>query len=161
MSASGIGWIEPVTRVPIAPGADHSPRAADRSARPGSPRPSRASFRAVRRNRSDRGYAAIVTTPPDEPVGYTEIRALPEREHSTYSRRSQTVSTVKKSQARIAFLYWRRNDLVPATRPPAPTAPPTRFGTPTPRRSVTCPSKSLPVAAAFQPRAREKSRGNT
>src|SRR6266542_4222101 len=24
-----------------------------------------------------RGYAAIVTTPPDEPVGYTEIRALP------------------------------------------------------------------------------------
>jgi hypothetical protein len=39
--------------------------------------PSRASFPAVRRNRSDRGYAAIVTTPPDEPAGYTEIRALP------------------------------------------------------------------------------------
>jgi putative transposase len=28
-------------------------------------------------NRSDRGYAAIVTTPADEPVRYTEIRALP------------------------------------------------------------------------------------
>ena len=38
-----------------------------------------ASFRAARRNRSERGYAAIVTTPPDEPVGYTEIRALPPR----------------------------------------------------------------------------------
>jgi len=36
-----------------------------------------ASFRAVRRNRSDPGYAGIVTTPPDEPVRYTEIRALP------------------------------------------------------------------------------------
>ena len=40
-------------------------------------RPSWASFRAARRNRSDRGYAAIVTTPSDEPVRYTEIRALP------------------------------------------------------------------------------------
>ena len=36
-----------------------------------------ASFRAVRRNRSDHGYAAIVTTPSDEPVRYTETRALP------------------------------------------------------------------------------------
>jgi len=55
-----------------------SGRGPDRSARPGSPcRPSWASFRAVRRNRSDRGDAAIVTTPPDEPVRYTEIRALP------------------------------------------------------------------------------------
>src|SRR2546421_13108135 len=35
------------------------------------------SFRAARRDRSSRGYAAIVTTPPDEPVRYTEIRALP------------------------------------------------------------------------------------
>src|SRR6266516_4786377 len=35
------------------------------------------SFRAARRNRSDRGYAAIVPTPSDEPVRYTEIRALP------------------------------------------------------------------------------------
>src|SRR6266487_3473286 len=58
--------------------APRTPRAADRSARPGSPcRPSRASFRAARRNRSDRGYAAIVPTPSDEPVRYTEIRALP------------------------------------------------------------------------------------
>ena len=35
------------------------------------------SFRAARRNRSARGYAAIVPTPSDEPVRYTEIRALP------------------------------------------------------------------------------------
>src|SRR6266511_3812634 len=41
--------------------------------------PIRASFRAARRNRSDRGYAAIVPTPSDEPVRYTEIRALPIR----------------------------------------------------------------------------------
>jgi hypothetical protein len=36
-----------------------------------------ASFRAARRNRSDHGYAAIVTIPSDEPVRYTETRALP------------------------------------------------------------------------------------
>src|SRR6266511_3451173 len=40
----------------------------------------RCSFRAARRNRSDRGYAAIVPTPSDEPVRYTEIRALPRNE---------------------------------------------------------------------------------
>src|SRR6266511_4473503 len=34
---------------------------------------------AARRNRSDRGYAAIVPTPSDEPVRYTEIRALPQK----------------------------------------------------------------------------------
>src|SRR6266540_3218567 len=39
------------------------------------------SFRAARRNRSDRGYAAIVPTPSDEPVRYTEIRALPPVAH--------------------------------------------------------------------------------
>jgi hypothetical protein len=38
----------------------------------------RVSFQPARRNRSSRGYAAIVTTPPDEPVRYTETRALPE-----------------------------------------------------------------------------------
>src|SRR6266545_3292047 len=37
----------------------------------------RCSFRAARRNRSDRGYAAIVPTPSDEPVRYTGTRALP------------------------------------------------------------------------------------
>ncbi|MGH3104184.1 MAG: hypothetical protein ACRDN6_08840, partial [Gaiellaceae bacterium] len=47
-----------------------------------------ASFRAARRNRSDHGYAAIVTTPPDEPVGYTEIRALPPFEAARHLARA-------------------------------------------------------------------------
>src|SRR5712691_790933 len=38
-------------------------------------------------NRSDPGYAGIVTTPPDEPVRYTEIRALP-RSDATHPRPS-------------------------------------------------------------------------
>src|SRR5436190_767636 len=39
--------------------------------------PIRASFRTTRPGRSARGYAASLTTRPDRPVGYTEIRALP------------------------------------------------------------------------------------
>jgi transposase-like protein len=41
--------------------------------------PIRASFRAARPARSARGYAASLTTEPDRPVRYTEIRALPSR----------------------------------------------------------------------------------
>ena len=41
---------------------------------------------------------------------YSTLRVPIETKNSTYSRRSQTVSTVKKSQARIAFPCWRRND---------------------------------------------------
>ena len=34
-----------------------------------------------------------------------------ETKNSTHSRRSQAVSTVNRSQARIVFPCWRRNDL--------------------------------------------------
>src|SRR3954453_14945238 len=48
---------------------------------------------------------------------YSTIRVPIETRNSTYSRRSQTVSTVKKPQARIVFLCWRRNDRLAAARP--------------------------------------------
>jgi len=41
---------------------------------------------------------------------YSTRRVPTETKNSTYSRRSQTVSTVKKSQARIVLPCWRRND---------------------------------------------------
>src|SRR5712691_9857424 len=55
------------------------------------------SFRAVRRNRSDRGYAAIVPTPSDEPVRYTETRALPQTDLRLTGQRTipdRTISLV-------------------------------------------------------------------
>jgi hypothetical protein len=41
---------------------------------------------------------------------YSTRRVPIEPKNSTYSRRSQTVSSVKKSQARTVFPCWRRND---------------------------------------------------
>src|SRR5439155_7138751 len=70
------------------------------------------SFRAARPDRSARGYAASLTTGPDRPVRYTEIRALPARwtrrlsssmKKSTYRRCSVIVSTVKKATASMLF----------------------------------------------------------
>jgi hypothetical protein len=41
---------------------------------------------------------------------YSTLRVPVETKNSTYNRRSQTVSTVNKSQARIVCPCWRRND---------------------------------------------------
>jgi len=59
----------------------------------------RCSFRAVRRNRSDRGYAAIVPTPPDEPVRYTETRALPGQRAVISLIQAPRVPSVRRSSS--------------------------------------------------------------
>ena len=41
---------------------------------------------------------------------YSTRRVPIETKNRTYKRRSHTVSTVNKSQARIVFPWWRRND---------------------------------------------------
>jgi outer membrane protein TolC len=41
---------------------------------------------------------------------YSTRRVPIETKNSTYNRRSQTVSTVNKSEARIEFPCWRRNE---------------------------------------------------
>jgi hypothetical protein len=55
---------------------------------------------------------------------YSTRRVPIEPKNSTYSRRSQTVSTVKKSQARTVCPRWRRNDPSPAVRAVAPAGSP-------------------------------------
>jgi hypothetical protein len=41
---------------------------------------------------------------------YSSRRVAIEMKKSTYSRRSRTVSTVKKSQASVVAVCWRRNE---------------------------------------------------
>lgn len=63
----------------------------------------------TRPDRSSRGYAAIVTTRPDRPVGYTEIHALPfpEAIDAVFPEAVNQTCVVHLTRQSLRYLSWK------------------------------------------------------